>query len=104
MLTSNIESLPGYQIVRHIGLVEGSTVRAKHVGRDILASVKNLFGGELESYTDLMREARAEAETRMLESAKQQGANAVINIRFSTTSIADGASEVLAYGTAVVVE
>lgn len=104
MLTSNIESMPGFRIVQHIGLVEGSTVRAKNVGRDILSSIKNLFGGELESYTDLMREARAEAETRMLESAKRKGANAVINIRFSTTSIADGASEVLAYGTAVIVE
>lgn len=104
MLTSNIESMPGFNIVQHIGLVEGSTVRAKNVGRDILSSIKNLFGGELESYTDLMREARAEAETRMLESAKRKGANAVINIRFSTTSIADGASEVLAYGTAVIVE
>ncbi|WP_119396214.1 YbjQ family protein [Salinibius halmophilus] len=104
MLTSNIETLPGYRITQHLGLVEGSTVRAKNVGRDILSSIKNLFGGELESYTDLMREARAEAETRMLEAAKQLGANAVINIRFSTTSIADGASEVLAYGTAVVVE
>lgn len=104
MLTSNIESMPGFNVVQHIGLVEGSTVRAKNVGRDILSSIKNLFGGELESYTDLMREARAEAETRMLESAKRKGANAVINIRFSTTSIADGASEVLAYGTAVIVE
>lgn len=96
--------MPGFNVVQHIGLVEGSTVRAKNVGRDILSSIKNLFGGELESYTDLMREARAEAETRMLESAKRKGANAVINIRFSTTSIADGASEVLAYGTAVIVE
>lgn len=104
MLTSNIESMPGFRIVQHIGLVEGSTVRAKNVGRDILSSIKNLFGGELENYTDLMRESRAEAETRMLESAKRKGANAVINIRFSTTSIADGASEVLAYGTAVIVE
>ena len=84
--------------------VTGSTVRAKHVGKDILASLKNLVGGELKSYTELLNEARQEAMQRMFQEAESIGANAVVNVRFSTSSVAQGAAELFAYGTAVRVE
>ncbi len=86
------------------GLVQGSTVRAKHAGRDLMASLKNIVGGELKGYTELLSESRDEAVARMQAQAKALGANAVINIRFSTSNIAAGAAELLAYGTAVVIE
>ncbi|MFV8819424.1 YbjQ family protein [Haliea sp. E17] len=101
MLVSNIEVIPNKRVIRHLGLVQGSTVRAKHAGRDIMASFKNIFGGELGSYTELLQESRDEAVNRMTEQAAAIGANAVINVRFSTSSIAAGAAEILAYGTAV---
>lgn len=104
MLISNIELIPGKKITDHLGLVQGSTVRAKHAGRDIMAGFKNIVGGELKGYTELLQESRQEAIDRMSEQAKSIGANAVINVRFSTSSITAGASEILAYGTAVVVE
>jgi uncharacterized protein YbjQ (UPF0145 family) len=104
MLISNIEILPNKRVIKHLGLVQGSTVRAKHAGKDIMASFKNFFGGELASYTDLLQESRDEAIERMQAQAKSIGANAVINVRFSTSSIAAGASEILAYGTAVLIE
>lgn len=104
MLVTNIEILPGKRVAKHLGLVQGSTVRAKHAGKDIMASFKNLFGGELGSYTELLQESRDEAIERMTQQAEAIGANAVINIRFSTSAIAAGASEILAYGTAVIVE
>jgi uncharacterized protein YbjQ (UPF0145 family) len=104
LILTNIESVPGHRVVEHYGLVQGSTVRAKHVGKDILASFKNLVGGELASYTELLNESRAVAEKRMVEQAQATGANAVINIRFSTSSISQGAAELFAYGTAVKVE
>jgi uncharacterized protein YbjQ (UPF0145 family) len=100
---TTLETVPGKTITRHIGLVQGSTVRAKHVGRDILAGLKNIVGGELKSYTMLLNESRTEALDRMVEQARAAGANAVVNIRFSTSNIAAGAAEVMAYGTAVVV-
>jgi uncharacterized protein YbjQ (UPF0145 family) len=100
---TTIDTVPGKTITRHIGLVQGSTVRAKHVGRDILAGLKNIVGGELKSYTMLLNESRSEALDRMVEQARAAGANAVVNIRFSTSNIAAGAAEVMAYGTAVVV-
>ena len=100
---TTLETVPGKTITRHIGLVQGSTVRAKHVGRDILAGLKNIVGGELKSYTVLLNESRTEALDRMVEQARGAGANAVVNIRFSTSNIAAGAAEVMAYGTAVVV-
>ena len=103
MLLSNIEILPGYVISKHLGLVQGSTVRAKHVGRDFMAGLKNIVGGELKAYTELLNEARQEATERMIEQAEAAGANGVINVRFSTANITAGASEILAYGTAVVV-
>ncbi|MDR0842396.1 MAG: YbjQ family protein [Acidobacteriota bacterium] len=103
MALSNIEYFPGYVITQHLGLVQGSTVRAKHVGRDIMASLKNIVGGELTGYTELLNESRQESLDRMAEQARAVGANAVINVRFSTANIAAGAAEILAYGTAVVV-
>jgi len=104
MLVSNIEVLPGKRVLKHLGLVQGSTVRAKHAGKDIMAGFKNIFGGELGSYTELLQESRDEAVQRMVQQAEAIGANAVVNIRFSTSAIAAGASEILAYGTAVVIE
>jgi uncharacterized protein YbjQ (UPF0145 family) len=85
-------------------LVQGSTVRSKHVGRDLMAGLKNIFGGELKGYTELLQESRQEATDRMVAQASAIGANAVLNIRFSTSSISQGAAELFAYGTAVVVE
>jgi len=101
MIVTNIESVPGKMIVEHFGLVSGSTIRAKHVGRDIMAGLKNLVGGELKGYTQLLQESRRQAMDRMIEEAQQLGANAIINVRFSTSSVAQGAAELYAYGTAV---
>jgi len=104
MLISNIEVVPGHRVVRHLGMVQGNTVRAKHVGKDIMAGFKNIFGGELKAYTELLSEAREEAVGRMVAHAEAIGANAVLNVRFSTSSITAGAAELFAYGTAVVLE
>ena len=104
MLLSNLEIIPGNRIVKHLGLVQGSSVRAKHVGRDFMAGLKNIFGGELKGYTELLQESRQEAVERMQEQARAVGANAVLNIRFSTSSVTAGAAELFAYGTAVVLE
>jgi uncharacterized protein YbjQ (UPF0145 family) len=104
MILTNLESVPGRRIVEHFGIVSGSTVRAKHVGRDIMASLKNIVGGELKGYTELLNDSRQQAMERMKTIAKQKGANAVINVRFSTSSVAQGASELYVYGTAVRVE
>jgi uncharacterized protein YbjQ (UPF0145 family) len=104
MLLTNLEVVPGRRVIEHLGLVQGSTVRAKHVGRDILAGIKNVFGGELRAYTDLLQESRDEALERMVAQAQALNANAVLNIRFSTSSIAQGAAELFAYGTAVRLE
>jgi uncharacterized protein YbjQ (UPF0145 family) len=101
---TNIESIPGKTIVEHFGVVSGSTVRAKHVGRDIMAGFKNVFGGELKGYTELLAESREEAMERMTEQAKSLGANAIVNVRFSTSSVAAGAAELYVYGTAVSVQ
>lgn len=104
MLITNMEVIPDKRITRHIGLVQGSTVRAKHAGRDIMAGLKNITGGELKGYTELLSESRDEAVNRLIEQATAVGANAVVNVRFSTSSITAGASEIFVYGTAVVVE
>ena len=101
MLLTNLEFVPGKRVEKHFGLVQGSSVRAKHVGRDIMASLKNVVGGELKGYTELLRESRDEAINRMVAEAKSVGANAVLNIRLGTSSITAGAAEVIAYGTAV---
>lgn len=104
MLISNLEYVPERRIVKHLGLVQGSTVRAKHAGRDIMAGLKNIVGGELKGYTELLNESRDEALARMISQAREAGANAVLNVRFSTSSVAAGAAEIFAYGTAVVLE
>lgn len=101
MLLSNIETIPGKTIESCLGVVQGSSVRSKHVGRDIMAGIKNIFGGELKGYTELLNESREEATQRMVHAAQAMGANAIVNVRFSTASIAVGAAEIFAYGTAV---
>jgi len=104
MYLVNTESIPGKEIVEMYGVVSGSTVRAKHVGKDIMAGLKNIVGGELRGYTELLQESRQEAMDRMVQQAKSMGANGVVNIRFATSSVAQGASELYVYGTAVLVK
>jgi len=104
MLVTNIETIPGKRVTTHLGMVQGNTVRAKHVGRDIMAGLKNVFGGELVGYTELLQESREEATARMVHQATEIGANAVVNVRYSTSSVTAGAAELFAYGTAVIVE
>ena len=101
MILSNLESVPGHTISKQLDVVYGSTVRSKHVGRDFMAGLKNIVGGELKGYTELLEESRQEAMDRMIQKAKAMGANAVVGIRFSTSNIAQGASELFVYGTAV---
>ncbi len=104
MILTNIETVPGKRIVEHYGLVQGSTIRAKHLGTDLGASLKNIVGGELKGYTELLQESRREALERAKAQATELGANAVVNVRFATSSVAQGAAEILCYGTAVKVE
>ena len=104
MLLSNLEHLPNHRIIQQLDVVYGSTVRSKHVGKDLFASLKNIVGGELTAYTELLEESRQEALDRMIAKARQLGANAVVGIRFSTSSIAQGAAELFVYGTAVIAE
>ena len=104
MIISNLELMPGKRVTKHLGLVQGSTVRSKHIGRDLMAGLKNIFGGELKGYTELLQDAREEATARMIEQANSVGANAILNIRFSTSSITSGAAELFAYGSAVTLE
>ena len=104
MLLTNTETVPGKTVIEHFGLVSGSTVRAKHVGRDILAGLKNIVGGELKGYTELLQESRQQAIDRMTQQAEQMGANAIVNVRFATSSVAQGAAELYVYGTAVRVQ
>jgi uncharacterized protein YbjQ (UPF0145 family) len=104
VILSNTEQVPGKAVTRFFGVVSGSTVRAKHIGRDFMASLKNIVGGELKGYTELLHEARTDAIERMVQEAETLGANAVVNVRFSTSSVAQGAAELFAYGTAVWVD
>jgi len=104
MIVVNTETIPGYEILELRGLVQGNTIRAKHLGRDMAAGLKNLVGGELKGYTELLTEARRQALERMLAQAQQLGANAVVNVRFTTSAVTQGAAELYAYGTAVIVE
>ncbi|WP_319522102.1 YbjQ family protein [uncultured Desulfosarcina sp.] len=104
MVITNIETVPGKTVTEHFGLVSGSTIRAKHIGRDFMAGLKNLVGGELKGYTQLLQESRQQAMDRMIEEARLLGANAIVNVRFSTSSVAQGAAELYAYGTAVKVQ
>ena len=104
MILTNMESVPGKNIVEHFGLVSGSTVRAKHVGKDIMAGFKNIVGGELTGYTELLNDSRKQATDRMIMQANQLGANAIVNVRYATSSVAQGAAELYVYGTAVKVQ
>ncbi len=104
MLLSTTDTISGKTIVKHLGLVRGNTIRARHVGKDILASLRNLVGGEIAEYTKLMGESREQAIDRMVEEAQGLGANAIVGLRFSTSEVMTHAAEILVYGTAVVVE
>ena len=104
MIVVNTETIPGYRILETIGIVQGNTVRAKHAGRDIMAGLKNFVGGELVGYTELLTESRQQALTRMMDQARELEANAIVNVRFSTSAVTSGAAELYAYGTAVNVE
>ena len=101
IITTTTDSLPGKTVSQVLGIVKGSTIRARHVGRDIAAGFKNIIGGEIKSYTKMISQSREEAFNRMVNDAKEQGADAVINIRFVTSMVMTGAAEILAYGTAV---
>ena len=101
LLLSTLESVPGHTISKHLGLVQGSSVRAKHMGRDLMAGFKNMVGGELKGYTELLQETRDEALERMQSEAEAIGTNAVLNVRLATSSVTAGAAEVFAYGSAV---
>ena len=104
MLLSTTDTIHGREIVKHLGLVRGNTIRARHIGRDIMAIIRHMIGGEITDYTQMMAESREQAIDRMIEDAQQLGANAVVHMSFSTQMVMGGASEILAYGTAVVVE
>jgi uncharacterized protein YbjQ (UPF0145 family) len=97
-------NVAGHRVIKTLGLAEGNTIRARHLGKDILAGFKNVVGGEIEEYTKMMAEAREQALDRMIADAQAQGANAVVDMRFSTSYIMSAASEIMAYGTAVVIE
>jgi uncharacterized protein YbjQ (UPF0145 family) len=104
MLLSTTDTIEGKKIVKHLGLAKGNTIRARHIGRDIMAIIRHIIGGEITDYTKMMAESREQALDRMIEDAQKLGANAVVRLSFSTSMIMGGASEILAYGTAVVVE
>ena len=104
MIVINTESVPGKEVVKILGLVQGNTIRAKHAGRDIMAGFKNFVGGEISGYTKLMAESREQSLDRMIAEATELGANAIIEIRFATSQVMQMAAEILVYGTAVVVE
>jgi uncharacterized protein YbjQ (UPF0145 family) len=104
MLLSTTDTIADKKIVRQLGIVRGNTIRARHIGRDIMAILRHIVGGEITDYTKMMAESREQALDRMIEHAQSLGANAVVQVRFSTSEIMGGASEIMAYGTAVVVE
>jgi uncharacterized protein YbjQ (UPF0145 family) len=104
LIIATSDQIEGKRIVQTLGLARGSTIRARHLGRDITASLRNLVGGEVIDYTKMMAEAREQAIQRMIEDAEKKGANAIVGVRFTTSMIMSGAAEILAYGTAVIVE
>jgi len=104
MIMVTTDFVPGRKIITNLGLVRGNTIRARHIGRDIMAGLRNIVGGEIRDYTKMMAEAREQALDRMQEEAESLGADAVLNIRFATSMIMQSASEILAYGTAVKLE
>lgn len=101
MIVSSTPTVPGREMAESLGIVRGSTVRARNVGRDIFAGFKNLVGGEISEYTKLLADSREQALQRMMEDAQRLGADAVVNVRFTTSAVMQGAAEILAYGTAV---
>jgi len=101
MIVVNTETISGYEIVEILGMVRGNTIRAKHLGKDLMAGLRGMVGGELTEYTEMISEAREEALNRMLAEAEKLKADAVVNVRFTTSAVAGGAAEILAYGTAV---
>ena len=104
MIVTPGAAVAGHRTVKTLGIVKGNTIRARHLGKDILAGLKNVLGGEIEEYTKMMAESREQALDRMVEDAQRLGANAIVGVSFSTQMVMGGASEILAYGTAVVVE
>lgn len=104
MIITTTETIAGYDVIEIKGFVEGSTVQTRHVGRDVGASLKTLIGGEIKGYSDLLNEARAIAKERMVEKAKSLGANAIIGVRLQTSQVMNTASEIIIYGTAVIIE
>ena len=104
MLLSTTNTIEGKKIVKHLGIAKGNTIRARHIGRDIMAILRHIVGGEITDYTKMMAESREQAIDRMIEDAQNLGANAILRVSFTTSMIMGGASEILAYGTAVVVE
>ena len=104
MILTSTQDIPGKKITKTVGLVKGNTIRARNLGRDVVAALKNIVGGEIEEYTKLMGQSREQAIDRMIASAKELDANAIISIRFSTSYIMQGAAEIMVYGTAVIVE
>ena len=104
MIVVNTETIPGKKVVETLGIVKGNTIRARHVGKDILAALKNIVGGEIEEYTKMIAESREQSIDRMIEEARNLGADAIVNMRFTTSSMMQGAAELLAYGTAVKLE
>ena len=101
MIVTNTETVPGREVSEILGIVRGNSVRAKHIGRDIMAGLKGIVGGEIEGYTELLSDAREESHKRMITSAQSLGADAILNVRFVTSMVAQTMSEMLAYGTAV---
>ena len=104
MIITSCENISGKKVVKTLGLVKGNTIRARHIGRDIAAALRNLIGGEIHEYTKLIAESREQSIDRMVADATSKGANAIITVRFSTSELMKGAAELLAYGTAVVIE
>lgn len=104
VLLTTLDAVPGHRVVQVLGVVKGSTVRAKHLGKDLLAGLRTLVGGEIPEYTEMLQEAREQAEQRMVEAARQLGADGVLGVRYATASVMAGAAEILAYGTAVRLE
>lgn len=104
MIMATSHEIPGKRIVKTLGVVKGNTIRARHIGRDIMALLRHMIGGEVTDYTKMMAESREQAIDRMIQQAEKLGANALVSVRFSTSFIMSGAAEILAYGTAVVVE
>ena len=104
MFLSTTDKIEGREIIKELGMVKGNTIRARHIGRDIMAVIRNIVGGEISDYTKMMAESREQALDRMVEEAREKGANAVVGIRFATSMVMQNAAEFMAYGTAVEVE